>query len=206
MPFSTGRGGRLTGSNCSALPPRAAMTGPSSPKHTWGAGGQAVPRERCWSEIQDAMSCGRLHSTDSSGTCPQHHATALGSGQPRERYFGRAASSSCFAWTFLSFVPFMEGCGTVLLQRPGQRRVWLKGTSIQLEEERAVGMRIIFFGGDRAGETQQPAKQLTQPAFLAALSCLTSPLSTWLKFRQNTGGKSQRLDECVARIQGATLH
>lgn len=38
----------------------------------------------------------------------------------------------------------MEGFGAVLLQGPGQRRAWLKGTSTQLEVEGVVGMKASF--------------------------------------------------------------
>lgn len=96
-----------------------------------------------------------------------------------------------------AFFSLLEGFGTVLLQRPGQRRVWLKGTSTQPEEERAVGMRIIFFGGDRAGETQQPTKGLTQPASHTALSCLTPALAPGLNFGKTRGENPRSLTSAL---------
>lgn len=142
------------------------MTRPSSPgcvqgPQGSGAGGEdrAVPGERCWGEIQDATSCGWLHSADSLGTCSQHHAAAfpvLGSGQPRERYFGRATGSICLAWISLGFCP----CNGDFHLSPSAGARTEK--SVVKRHLRPAGRRrsgryesIIFFGGDGAGEAQQ---------------------------------------------------
>ena len=173
-----------------------------------GAGGEdrAIPGERCWGKIQDATSCGRLHSTDSLGTCSQHRTAAfpvLGLGQRRVRYSGRAAGSICLAWISLGFCPSNGGfwCCPSAGARTGksvvERHLHPAGSG------RSGGYEsIIFFGEDGAGEAQQPAKQLNQPAPCAALSCSTSPLGTHLKFWQKMGAKSQGLDERAARMQG----
>jgi len=178
---------------CRGHPPSAMCGG--------AAGARAIPGERFWGETQDMMSCRQLCSADSSGTCSRHRAAALpepGSGQPRERYSGRAAGSICLAWISLCFCPSNGGfwlsasAGARTEKNVAERHLHRAGSG------RSSGYdSITFFGRGRDGEAQ-----LTRPAPRAALSCLTSPLGTWLKFWQNMGGRSQGLDECAARIWG----
>lgn len=171
MPFSAKRGDR---------PAKPQLFSPSSRRWrdgailsrpcvgTAGAQGwgedRAVPGERRWGKIQDATSCGWLRSADGSGTCSQHHTTAfpvLGSGQPRERYSGRAAGSICLAWILLGCCPSNGGfwrcpsAGARTEKSVVERHLHPAGSG------RSGGYEsIIFFGGDGAGEAQPPAKQL----------------------------------------------
>lgn len=124
----------------------------------------------------------------------------LGSGQPRERYSGRAAGRICLAWILLGFCPSNGGfwrcpsAGARTEKSVVERHLHPAGSG------RSGGYEsIIFFGGDGAGEAQPPAKQLN-PA--CATRCSVLPLASTSNFGKNLGGKPQRLDERAARMQG----